>query len=63
MPGDDLDFVPAETLVTAEFLDKGSATEVVLAHEQFTDDHMRDERQQGWGGCLEGLERLFASGS
>ena len=63
MPGDDSDFVPAETLVTVEFIDKGGATEVVLTHEQFPDEHMRDEHQQGWDGCLEGLDRLFASGS
>ncbi len=63
MPGDDSDFVPAETLVTVEFIDKGSATEVVLTHELFPDEHMRDEHQQGWDGCLAGLDRLFASGS
>ncbi len=63
MPGDDPGFVPAETLVTVEFINKGGATEVVLTHEQFPDEHMRDEHQQGWGGCLDGLERLFASGS
>ena len=62
MPGDDPGFVPAETLVTVEFINKGGATEVVLTHEQFPDEHMRDEHQQGWGGCLDGLERLFASG-
>ena len=63
MPGDDSDFVPAETLVTVNFIDKGGATEVVLTHEQFPDEHMRDEHQQGWDGCLDGLERLFASSS
>jgi uncharacterized protein YndB with AHSA1/START domain len=63
MPGDDPDFVPAETLVTVEFIDKGDATEVVLTHERFPDEHMRDEHQGGWFGCLDGLERLFASGS
>ena len=41
-PGDDPDFVPAQTLVTIEFLDKGGATEVVLTHQQFPDEHMRD---------------------
>ncbi|MCH8350303.1 MAG: SRPBCC domain-containing protein [Chloroflexi bacterium] len=63
MPGDDADFVPAETLVTVEFIDKDGATEVVLTHERFPDDHMRDEHQAGWDGCLDGLERFFASGS
>ncbi len=63
MPGDDPEFVPAETLVTVEFNDKGDATEVVITHERFTDEHLRDEHQHGWRGCLEGLHRLFASGS
>ena len=62
MPDDDSDFVPAETLVTVEFIEQGAATEVVLTHEQVPDEHMRDEHQQGWGGCLEGLDRFFASG-
>ena len=62
-PGDDADFMPAETLVTVEFIDKGGVTEVVLTHEQFPDEHMRDEHQGGWGGCLDGLDRLFQSGS
>ncbi len=63
MAGDDPDFVPAETLVTVEFIQKDGATEVVLTHERFPDEHMRDEHQAGWGGCLEGLDRLFVSGS
>ncbi len=62
MPGDAPDFEHAETLVTVEFFDKGGATEVVLTHEQFTDEHMRDEHQGGWNGCLDGLARLFESG-
>jgi len=62
-PGDDTDFTPAETLVTIEFIDKGASTEVILTHEQFTDEHMRDEHQGGWVGCLDSLERLFTAGS
>ena len=60
MPGDDADFTPDETLVTVEFNDKNGATEVVLTHERFPDEHMRDEHQGGWSGCLDSLERLFA---
>lgn len=63
MPHDAEGFVPAETLVTVEFIEKGSATEVVLTHEQFTDEPMRDEHQGGWNGCLASLEKLFAAGS
>ena len=63
MSGDDSNFVPAETLVTVEFLDKNGATEVVLTQEQFSDEHMRDEHEGGWAGCLDGLDRLFQSES
>jgi uncharacterized protein YndB with AHSA1/START domain len=55
----DLDFELVETLVTIEFIDKGQVTEVILTHEKFPDEHMRDEHQGGWNGCLDGLERLF----
>ena len=57
---DQLDFAPAETLVTVEFIDKNGATEVILTHERFPDVHMRDEHEGGWVGCLESLDRLFA---
>lgn len=57
---DNLNFEPAETLVTVEFIDKNGATEVTLTHERFPDAHMRDEHQGGWVGCLDSLSRLFA---
>ena len=63
MPGDDADFVPAETLVTVEFIEKDGATEVVVTHERFPDEHMRDEHQGGWSGCRNSLERFLVSGS
>ncbi len=47
-----------ETLVTVEFLDQGNATEVVITHQNFADQHMRDEHQKGWGGCLAQLASL-----
>ena len=30
-----------------------------LSTSKFPGEHTRDERQGGWGGCLDGLERLF----
>ena len=60
-PHDTSDWIPPETLVTVEFIDKGDATEVVLTHEQFPDDNMRNEHQQGWGGCLDSLTRYLAT--
>ena len=53
--GGDSDFVPAETLVTVEFRDLGDKTELVLTHEQFPDENMRNEHDQGWSGCLDQL--------
>ena len=47
-----------ETLVTVEFLDQGNATEVIMTHQNFADQHMRDEHQKGWGGCLAQLASL-----
>ncbi len=60
-PHDTSDWIPPETLVTVEFIDKGDATEVVLTHEQFPDDNMRNEHQQGWGGCLDSLTRYLVT--
>ena len=47
-----------ETLVTVEFLDQGDHTEVILTHQNFADQNMRDEHQKGWGGCLTQLASL-----
>jgi hypothetical protein len=47
-------------LVTVGFIDQGDATEVVLTHKRFTDEHMRNEHKGGWNGCMDGLARLFA---
>lgn len=52
-----------ETLVTVEFLDQGGSTEVVLTHQNFADENMRDEHQKGWGGCLAQLVYLVEGGS
>lgn len=50
-----LDGAGTETLVTVEFLDKGEAMELVLTHERFPNQTMRDKHQHGWSGCLAGL--------
>ena len=44
-----------ETLVTVEFLDRDGATELVLTHERFPNETMRDKHQHGWTGVLESL--------
>ena len=48
-----------ETLVTVEFIERGDVTEVVLQHELFASEALRDKHAEGWAGCLEHLERLF----
>lgn len=47
--------------MTVEFIDKGGSTEIVLTHEQFPDEHMRDEHNQGWNGCFDSLDRMLAA--
>ena len=44
-----------ETLVTVEFKDAGDQTEVVLVHEQFPTEELRDNHAQGWAGCMANL--------
>ena len=48
-----------ETLVTVEFLERGRATEVVLRHEFFPADEVRDQHAQGWHGSLDKLEKIL----
>ena len=44
-----------ETRVSIDFYDKGDETAVVLTHDRFPDENMRDEHQGGWSECLENL--------
>ena len=52
----------AEMLVTVEFNAQGNATELVLTHEYFADQHARDEHNQGWNGVLDHLARAIEAG-
>jgi uncharacterized protein YndB with AHSA1/START domain len=45
------------SLVTVEFIEDGDGTLVRLTHSGFATEAVRDEHRQGWGGCLENLER------
>ena len=49
-----------ESLVTVEFKDLGTSTELILTHERFADAEARDKHQQGWNGCLGRLAALFS---
>ena len=48
-----------ESLVTVEFHDRGSSTEVVLRHERLVGDPSRQTTYQGWLTVLDGLARLI----
>lgn len=50
---------PTETLVTVEFRDLGSSTEVSLLHQNFTNIEDRDKHNEGWSGCLGQLEAFL----
>ena len=48
-----------ETLVTVEFLDRDDSTEVVLTHELFPSEKVRDEHGKGWTGSLDHLAKTL----
>lgn len=43
------------TLVTVEFVARGTFTEVVLTHEGFRTAEQRDRHNKGWNGCFDML--------
>jgi uncharacterized protein YndB with AHSA1/START domain len=51
----------AETLVTVEFWERGSQTEVVLTHEFFKTAKEREETERGWEGCFDALASVLES--
>jgi len=52
-----------ETLVTVEFLDRGGRTDVVLIHERFPNEAVRDRHESGWAGCLAKLATVVSDGA
>ncbi len=48
-------------LVTVKFEARGEQTEVIVIHEKIGTQAARDSHEGGWVGCLEGLERYFAT--
>ncbi|MGH9367504.1 MAG: SRPBCC family protein [Thermoanaerobaculia bacterium] len=51
-----------DTLVTVDLFDRAGRTELVLTHERFPSETLRDEHEKGWTGCLGRLERLLGTG-
>ena len=52
---------PERSRVTARFEPRAGATEVIVVHERIDSEETRADHEQGWKGCLENLEALFAS--
>lgn len=44
--------------VTVRFQPKDKATDVIITHERITSEANRDQHEQGWFGCLDGLVAL-----
>lgn len=42
-----------DTLITIEFIDKGDSTEMILTHELFPTEELRDQHIHGWESMLE----------
>ena len=57
---DEEDYAVGDTLVTVEFRDMGDATEVVLTHDFFPAIEARDGHAEGWGSCLDKMEKLVS---
>lgn len=48
------------TLVRVLFLPHPDGTELLLTHERFALEAVRDMHVQGWGGCIDKLEKMLA---
>jgi uncharacterized protein YndB with AHSA1/START domain len=49
------------TLVRVLFLPHDAGTELVLTHERFAAEAVRDMHLQGWNGCIDKLETFLAA--
>ena len=49
------------TLVRVKFLPHAEGTELLLTHERFAVEAVRDMHLQGWGGCIDKLETMLAA--
>jgi uncharacterized protein YndB with AHSA1/START domain len=50
-----------ESLVTVDFIDLGSSTEIRLRHEQLPSTKVSDDHRHGWIGTFEKLEKYIAN--
>ncbi len=49
-----------DSLVTVEFHERGTSTEIVLRHERLPSDESRVRHEHGWTGCLDNLVGLWS---
>lgn len=49
-----------DSVVTVTFTAEGDGTRVDIVHEKLPDAARADAHTEGWGGCLENMEALFA---
>ena len=50
-----------DTVVTVEFHDRGSTTEVVLRHDGLTTPDLRKGHEDGWIGCFDKVQTLVSA--
>ncbi|MFQ5899553.1 MAG: SRPBCC domain-containing protein [Candidatus Methylomirabilia bacterium] len=48
-----------DTLVTVEFRDRGDSTEVILTHEFFPNEKVREDHVKGWSSSLDRLSKAM----
>jgi uncharacterized protein YndB with AHSA1/START domain len=52
---------PERSRVTVRFEPHAAGTEVIVVHERIPTQETRADHEQGWNGCLEGLENFFSA--
>lgn len=52
---------PSSERVTVRFEPRDAATEVIIVHERISSAAIRATHEQGWQGCLDGLEELLGA--
>ena len=56
-----VNIVPGDpTLVRVSFLPHAEGTELILVHERFAVEAVRDMHLQGWNGCIDKLETMLS---
>lgn len=51
----------AASLVTVRCVERDDGTEVTVTHERIADNTIREDHENGWRGCLDGLAEMFGT--